>query len=152
MPLMQFIGSLIAVTIVALIAARMFRNPTKLTADRVLRNTARYCPHLDWEATTMTIISETGDSAIIILSDDEYRQGDAQEGAALVTTLGDRVVVRELTRETKIKASKTKTGISIDIDDFTQPKIEMHLDELSCKTLLGIIERRQLEQSEPAHA
>ena len=142
MPLMQFIGSLIAVTIVAWMASRLFRNPNKLTIDRVMQNTARYCPHLDLEATASVIISETGGSAAVIL----------EEGFALLTTLGDRVVVREVTPTTKIKATKTNTGLMIDIDDFTLPKIEMRLNDTDCKSLLRAIQYFSKTLTEPLNA
>lgn len=145
MPLFQFVGSLIAVAFVAWIASRLFHNPDKLTFDRVIRNTARYCPHLNLEANSEVFISETGDSAAVILLDD-------QKAIALLTALGDRVVVREITEATKVKSTKTKAGVAFDIDDFTQPKIEMQLHEDACKSLLKAIQNLTKSHSEPVHA
>lgn len=142
MPLLQFIGSLIAVIIVAWLASRLFRNPEKLTVDRVIRNTARYCPHLDIEAPATIIISETGDSAAVILPNE----------IALLTTLGDRVVVREITPAAKIEATKTNAGLLIDIDDFTLPKIKMRLKDSACKSVLEEIQRCSRSQTEPTNA
>jgi len=145
MPLFQFIGSIIAVAIVAWIASRLFHNPNKLTVDRVIRNTARYCPHLNLEANSEVFISEAGDSAAVVLLGDH-------KGIALLTALGDRVVVREITETTKVKTMKTKTGVAFDIDDFTQPKIEMQLQEDACNSLLNAFQRLTKSHSEPVHA
>jgi len=147
MSLLQFIGSLIAVTIVALIAARMFPNSkSKLTRDRVIRNTARYCPHIDLGSTAPTIfMSETGDTAILAFP-------NRNDGFAFTTALGDRVVVREVNDTSQLRIKKIETGLSIDMHDFTQPTLTIILQSKDCQALLTALQNHSPDQPEPAHA
>lgn len=146
MPLIQFIGSFIAVTIVALIASRLFKNNGTLTVERVVRNTARFCPHIDLSSESPCVfISETGDSAVLVFPNKE-------DGFALLTALGDRVVVREITDVRDMKLSETKTGLSFEMNDFTQPKIQLNLPEPERKSLLVAIKIPPIEPTESAHA
>ncbi len=140
MSFIQFIGSLIAVTIVSLIAARLFPNKSKLTSERVISNTARYCPHIDLGSATPTIfISERGDTAVLIFPN----RGD---GVALATALGDRVVIRQLS------VTETNTGLSIGADDFTQPTLNIQLPPGDRQSLMTALQNHSTGQSEPAHA
>lgn len=146
MPLIQFVGSLIAVALVAWIASRLFHNPTKLTVDRVVRNTARYCPHIDLTTSSPSVfISEPGDTAVFLFP-------NRLDGIALLTALGDRVVVREITDCRRISVVRTNAGLLLDIGDFTQPKIKMLLPDNECQSLLEALESRSPDQTEPAHA
>ena len=147
MPLIQFAGSLIAVALLAWIASRLFHNPSKLTVDRVVRNTARYCPHIDLTTTAPSVfISESGDTAVLMFP-------NRPDGIALLTALGDRVVVRQITDYQQINVvKKTNTGLLLDIGDFTQPKIKMLLPDSECQSLLEALENRSPDQTEPAHA
>ena len=146
MPFMQFIGSLIAVTIVALIAARLFPNKSKLTKERVISNVSRYCPHIDFGSETPTVyLSETGDTAVQIFP-------HRHDGFAIATALGDRVVVREIADASTATITETDTGLSLDLDDFTQPAINMQLQPDERRSLLAKLQSQPFEKSEPAHA
>ena len=146
MPFMQFIGSLIAVTIVAWIASRLFHNPSKLTTERVIRNTARYCPHIDLTGeNTSVYISETGDTAVLAFP-------NRCDGIAIAAALGDRVVVREITDIHEINMSETDTELVLDIGDFTQPKIRLKLPAYARGSLRHAIEHQTAKETEAAHA
>lgn len=146
MSLMQFIGSLIAVTIVAWIASRLFHSPNKLTVERVIRNTARYCPHIDLTAETPTVfISKDGGTAVLVFP-------KRSDGIALLTALGDRVVVREISDLQTIEILKTGTELRLDINDFTQPTLKINLSETDQGALLAAIEQQPAKHTEAAHA
>lgn len=146
MSLMQFVGSLIAVTIVALIASRLFPSDRKLTKERVISNVIRYCPHIDLSGSNpLVFISVAGNTAALLFP-------DKQDGIALISLLGDRVVVRELKNLQDVKISKTYAGISFNIGDFTQPKIQMRMPECERETLLAAIKSQATQTTETAHA
>ena len=146
MPLLQFIGSLIAVAIVALIAARMFPNKSKLTRERVIHNTARYCPHIDLGSAAPTIfISELGDTAVLIFP-------NYDDGISLATTLGDRVVIREIKDTGQLRIKETDSSLLIDLHDFTQPTLKLVLQSDDRNALLAVLQNQSPDQPEPAHA
>ncbi len=146
MSFIQFFGSLLAVTIVALIAARLFPNKSRLTRERVINNTARYCPHINLGSENPTIfISEPGDTAVLIFP-------NHRDGVAFATALGDRVVIREITDTNQLNISQTEAGLSIDMDDFTQPTFDMRLPQDQRQSLLSELTSYPNKKSEPAHA
>jgi len=146
MSFIQFFGSLIAVTIVALIAARLFPSKSKLTNERVINNTKRYCPHIDLGPETPTIfISKHGDTAVLIFP-------NHHEGVALATALGDRVVIREIGDTSQLRITETNTGLLVDMDDFTQPTLKIELPLEDRQSLLAVLRNQMTNQPEPAHA
>lgn len=145
MDIVQIVGSLIAISVLALIAGRLFRAPEKLTAERVVRNIARYCPDIDIEAVQPDIVlGQKGKAAVA-------RFGDAADGIAIVTAFGDRVVVRHIPDVSTVDAAPSTEGVNISMHDFTQPTVALALDEGSRETLLEWL-NTPLTQNETAHA
>lgn len=146
MSFMQFIGSLIAVIIVALIAARLFPTKSKLTKERVINNVIRYCPHVDFtSASPLVYLSENHATAVALFPD----HGD---GFAIASALGDRVVVREIPDTNMVTVTETENGLSFDLGDFTQPTIEMLLSADQRRSLISQLTSLQSKKPEPAHA
>lgn len=146
MPFMQFIGSLIAVAIVALIAARLFPTKIKLTRERVINNVARYCPHIDLaSAPPLVYLSENNATAVVVFP-------KHSDGFAIASALGDRVVVREIPDANTVTITESENGLSFDLGDFTQPTIEIQMPGNQRQALISKLTGQPSEKPEPAHA
>ncbi len=146
MPFTQFIGSLIAVAIVALIAARLFPTKNKLTKERVINNVARYCPHINLaSAPPLVYLSENNATAVAVFP-------NRSDGFAIASALGDRVVVREIPDAKLVTITKSENGLSFNLGDFTQPTIEIQMPADQRQALISKLTSRPSEKPEPAHA
>jgi|GEM_PF-1507724 len=123
------LGSLVAIIILALVAARMFpTSKQRLDADRVTRNLKRYAPDAN---IADIMIDSTGKVAIT-------RLNAPKDSFGLARLLGDRVVCRLLTSADIRKVYKDHARITLVFNDFTQPEITltMSADRLPNATAL----------------
>lgn len=116
------LGSLVAIIILALLAAKMFPNKGRLDADRVARNLMRYAPAAD---ISDIMVDATGKVAVAALN-------APADSLGLARLLGDRVVCRLLTSADIRKVYKDHARLTLVFNDFTQPEItlSMPLDTL----------------------
>lgn len=117
MSLLQLLGSVIAVFIVAAIARWLFPVRFRLEDAHLHRELERVYPDLEPEE---ILIDRAGDAALLRLS--------GARGIVAVRRLGDKAVLRHWAPGTKVTATRTPTGLMLDTDDFTEPKIVLDLD------------------------
>lgn len=146
MDIVQVLGSLISIFILALIASKLFPSVSKLTKERIERNVTRFCPNIGF----------TDSDARIFVSDD-YQSGvlvfpEPKDGIALLTALGDRVVVRHIPEAEHVAKRIDTDTVTFQTGDFTQPAVKLILDKLAADELMDSIMRVDQEEGHPAHA
>ncbi|WCL52751.1 hypothetical protein [Gimibacter soli] len=117
MSLLQLLGSVIAVFIVAAIARWLFPVRFRLDDAHLRHELDRVYPDLTAEE---ILIDQAGDAALLRLS--------GGMGLVAVRRLGDKAVLRHWAPGTKVTAAPAPTGLVLDTDDFTEPKITLALD------------------------
>ncbi len=133
MDLAQIAGSLTAILVLSAIAFWLFPNRRKLSNERLLRNVQRYCPDVAFgEDDLKVFIDDKTESAVVVFPNNK-------DGLALITALGDRVVVRHITDPKALKIIPSRKGITIADADFTQPKIKFVLGDTEKENLLAIL-------------
>ena len=146
MDFVQIGGSLFAIVILAFIARWLFPTKSELTAERVLRNVARYCPDTDPDI----------DADQLFLGDDKKNAiwvfANNQSGIATATALGDRVVVRHFPDVGQLTFSSVNGKLRLNSDDYTQPTFLLALDPTQIKHLLSVINSSVVDAGDPAHA
>lgn len=146
MDLIQISGSLIAIMVLALIAARLFPVKGGLTRERVLSNVTRFCPDIEFEVLAAKVfVSAKGDAAVLVFP-------SPSDGIAIATALGDRVVVRHINDLSKVAVSRTKNSLALDTHDFTQPTIAIDLPEDQLSDLTALLTAEQGCPGDPLHA
>ncbi len=146
MDLVQIGGSLIAIIVLAVIAARLFPVKGGLTRERVLRNVRRFCPDIEFEVVSAKVFIGTKGEAAVLLFPDPH------DGVAVATALGDRVVVRHIEDLSTITASRNKSGLTVDTHDFTQPTVALDLPEEQVSDLMALLTTEQSISGGPLHA
>lgn len=135
------LGSLVAIIILALLAAKMFPNTGRLDADRVMRNLKRYAPEADIGD---IMVDATGKVAIAALN--------APVGSfGLARLLGDRVVCRLLTSADIRKVYKDHARMTLVFNDFTQPEITLTMPADTLPKAVKLLDSFTSQQ-ETAHA
>ena len=133
MDLIQVGGSLISIIILALITTKLFPNNSRLNADRVVRNVKRYCPDIEFVADDAQIFLSTDEMSAVLLFPDN------NDGFALATAFGDRVVIRHVPSTDEFTVKTLPDGLSISLDDFTQPSVKLVLDEPTREALHAVL-------------
>ncbi|NVJ71210.1 MAG: hypothetical protein HWE08_12690 [Alphaproteobacteria bacterium] len=109
------LGSLLAITILALIAAKLFPVSSGLDEGRVKRNLKRYEPDLEFGKTYVATGGKIALAEII----------NRPDVIGLTHLLGDRVVCRILTASDIKRVHRGRAKLAIELNDFTQPEISM---------------------------
>lgn len=146
MDLIQIAGSLTAILVLSVIASWLFPNRGKLSNDRLLRNIKRYCPDAVFDDNELNIFTdEKAASAVVV-----FPRGE--DGIALVTALGDRVVVRQVIDPKALKIIPGRKGISVSDGDFTQPQIKFVIGDAEKENLIAILTGGAEPAGNHAHA
>lgn len=142
----ELAGSLIAIFVLAFIASRLFPTRPILSNKRVLRNVARFCPDLADNLEQADIfIGNKGAAAVLFFPDEN-------NGFALVTAFGDRVVVRHLTNADDLAVKSASNGLVLSTHDYTQPEIRLALDTHQASALAERLSSSNQSRRTPAHA
>lgn len=151
MELLQLLGSLIAIFLLALLAKSLFSDTQPLSQERIVQNITRYCPAIppDVVNSANIIIGDNMQSAIVIFPETTH-------GIATLIQLGDRVVVRHHENNEACTIKGTDTGILVDPKDFTMPPVKISLkNEVKANVLEALHNHnfiKNISAEGPAHA
>jgi hypothetical protein len=114
----QLLISFASITLLAVIAAKLYPAKDILTAASAVQDYQRYNPEAQIET---AILGQDHLTAILLLNSPSNQLG-------IVTRLGDRLVCRTAHKGEIASFSVNGDHLSFDTNDFTQPKISIRLD------------------------
>lgn len=148
MDAIQLIGSIVAIFIIALITAVVFRSrPSRLDDERIQRAVIRTLPDMTFGTSAPTArykaILDTKAAVCLV----EVTQNDEQNqnpSYLVVIAMGDRTVARSIAFSALPSAEtiSTESGyISLNFGDFTAPSKKLYYDGTNRDALIGLLEK-----------